>query len=82
MSEVTKEDFAVLQKDVSEIKTALLGNEDYRQNGALKRLEDVEKKAKDNEDKWKSAYARVIGVGIGASTIITALAWVISTFLT
>ena len=44
-----------LEKDIAEIKTALLGNE-FNKNGLLQRVETIEKyQAKDKKAKWTVA---------------------------
>lgn len=67
----------ILQKDIAEIKAALLGNEYNPQGGALYRLTDLEcrhAKLKANYDKiiWTAA-----GAGMGASLIISIIVWIL-----
>lgn len=58
-----------LQKDIEEIKTALLGNEYNPDGGLLSRTSELEKEI----EKLKNKYNRVLWTATGAGAVITFL---------
>lgn len=68
---------ATLQKDIAEIKVALLGNEYNPEGGLLCRTASVEREL----EKLKARYEKMIwtaaGAGTGASFIIAGVVWIL-----
>lgn len=62
MSEDSQE-FKQLVSDVSEIKSALLGNEDFRQKGALQRLDETEARSWTNKHRIDQIWFYAAGAG-------------------
>lgn len=77
MYNISDDILALLQKDIAEIKAALLGNEYNPQGGVLYRLADLECR----HEKLKAQYDKMIwtaaGAGTGASLLIGSIIWVL-----
>lgn len=52
-----------LAEDVTEIKAALLGNEKFRQKGALQRLDEVEARSWSNKHRIDKIWFYAVGAG-------------------
>lgn len=64
--------FNKLCDNVSEIMVALKGSEEYRQKGAMQRIDENEERSKNNETRIDKAWYYVLGAG-GAIGLIVGL---------
>lgn len=62
-NEFDPKQFEKLCTDVEEVKSALMGNPDYRQKGALQRLDETEVRSWDNYHKINRIWYYAIGAG-------------------
>jgi len=72
----TKEDMSVTRKDVSEIKTALLGNE-YNPDGLIKRQCNTEERLTKAEGKIDKIFWTAAGISGGVSGLIGIVALIL-----
>lgn len=65
--------FDKLCDNVSEIMVALKGSEEYRQKGALQRIDENEERSWDNKHKIDRAWYYIIGAGAAIGLIVKAI---------
>ena len=66
-----------LQKDIQEIKAALLGNEYNPEGGLLCRTASVERELDRLKNRYEKMMWTAAGAGTGASFVIAVIVWII-----
>lgn len=69
-----------LQKDIEEIKTALLGNE-YNPEGLLSRTTCVENELEKLKARYERTIAYAAGAGAAVSLIVSVVVFLVSNFI-
>lgn len=78
MCNVPDDILSLLQRDIAEIKVALLGNEYNPTGGLLYRTSETEKRIECLEKRIDKAYYMILGASAAVTTILNVIAWLIT----